>query len=111
MWKQINKKLRSQSGESLAEVLIAMLIIAISTMMMVVMFNTAGSIDIATRNRDETFYEELTHAETHTTADGETAENGKVIIKDMDGSTTDQEIDVTVYGGKGLASYESGGGE
>ena len=106
MWKQIHKKMRSKSGETLAEVLVAMLIIAISTMLLVVMTNTAGSIDISTRKRDKVFYEELTRAETHTVAAGETAENGKIIIKDADGTGSDQEIDVTVYGGRGLISYE-----
>ena len=116
MWKRIHKKLSSRSGETLAEVLIALLIIALSTMLLVVMINTAGSIDIRIRGRDKTFYEDLTRAETHTSAEGETEETGKVIITDADGKSTDQEITVKVYGGNGLISYEvekaspSGGG-
>ena len=100
MWKQIHRKLRSRSGETLAEVLIALLIISLSSMLLVVMISTAGRIDMATRARDKMFYEELNLAETHT---GGTETTGTIKIS---GGSTDQYIEVTVYGGNGLTSYE-----
>ena len=104
MEKRLQEKLRSRSGETLAEVLIALLIIALSTMLLVVMINTAGSIDIATRGRDKTFYDALASAETH---DGD-GEHGK--IKIAEGVNTLDTIDVTVYGGNGLTAYGKAGG-
>ena len=101
MKNQIFKKLRSHSGETLAEVLVALLIIALSSMLLLVMINTASSMDIATRNRDKTFYEDLTRAETQPE---ENAESGTIIITDE--NDLEQTIDVKVYGGQGLASYE-----
>ena len=115
MWKRIHKKLNSHSGETLAEVLIALLIIALSTMLLVSMISTASSIDIAARNRDKIFYKDLTHAETHTTEEGTEAEKGTINII-SDEVELNKEIDVTFYGGNGLTSYEkapsneSGGG-
>ena len=104
MRKQIRNKLRSRSGETLAEVLVALLIIALSSMLLVVMYNTAASIDMRTRQRDRTFYEELQHAETHY-VQGAAAEEGVVSITVSDESSP-KHIDVTVHGGSGLTSYK-----
>ena len=101
MWKQIQKKLRSRSGETLVEVLIALMIIALSSMLLVVMITTAASIDMSTRSRDETFYEDLTRAETRPADDA--AGSGQIQIE-IAGSTP-APLDVTVYGGNRLASY------
>ena len=103
MWKRIQKRLSAQSGETLAEVLVALLIIALSSMLLVVMINTAARIDLRTRQRDKTFYEDLTHAETHY-VEGTEAETGKVRISIS--ATDSRLIDVTVHGGNGLTSYK-----
>ena len=109
MRKLIHKKIRSRSGETMAEVLVALLIIALSSMLLVSMISTAASIDARTRERDKTFYEDLSRAETRTAAGG-AAGTGEVIIT---GGSASQTIHVTIYGGNGLTSYErtpSGGG-
>ena len=113
MWKQIHKKLRSRAGETLAEVLVALLIIALSSMLLVVMYNVATSIDLATRARDKIFYEDLSRAETHSSAPGGAeAGSSKIQITDVTGvaDLTEgkllKEFDVTTYGGNGLTSYE-----
>ena len=96
----IRRKLQSRSGETLAEVLIAMLIVALASMLLVVMITTSGSIDITARNRDTRFYEGLSNAELHEDSTG----NGKIVIK-KDGVDI-ADFDVTLYGGSGLTSYE-----
>ena len=108
MQKKNHGKLRSQSGETLAEVLVALLIIALSGMLLAVMLSTAASMDIATRSRDKRFYEDLTRAETRSAAEGEAAGGGTIVISEITdgGSVTLQEIEVTTYGGNGLTSYE-----
>ena len=93
MGKQIHKKIRSRSGESLAEVLVAMLIISLSTMLLAVMIITAGSIDMAARRRDDTFYGDLTRAETRPAEDAET---GETITVTINGSEFDP-IPVKIY--------------
>ena len=100
MWKRIHKKLRARSGETLAEVLVALLIIALSSALLLVMINTAASIDLKTRARDKTFYEDLTGAETHTG----TAGSGEIAITVEDDSSFLLKIPVTTYGGNGMTS-------
>ena len=108
MRKRIYNKLSSRSGETLAEVLVALLIIALSSMLLVVMMGTASGIDRQTRQREETFYKDLSNAETHTAEDG-TPATGEIRIKTPDDET--QTIQVTVYGGSGLTSYEKKAGD
>ena len=97
------RKLKSRAGESLAEVLVAMLIVAFATMLLVVMISASASMDAAARKADKTFYEDLSGAETHTRA-GEDAVSGTVIIKN--GAGLYQKVDVETFGGSGLTSYK-----
>lgn len=101
---RIHRKLRERSGETLVEVLIALLIIALSSFLLAVMVSTAGNIDMTTRNRDREFYEELTHADTRTVEEGGAPKDGNVVIA-VDGEADPIEVEVNVYGGVGLASY------
>ena len=100
MCKQIHKKLRARSGETLAEVLIALLIIALSSMLLVVMINTAGSINLTTRRIDEKFYEDLTSAEIR---GGTPYDTGSIVITTETGS--EQRVGIDLYGGDRMASY------
>ena len=103
MMKKIRSKLRARSGESLAEVLVALLIIALSSMLLAAMVQTAGGINISVRERDAAFYEELSDAEAHT---GETAQ-GKVKISGQGlGPGGSISVTVSTYGGDGLTSYQ-----
>ena len=110
MRKRTLEKLRSRSGETLAEVLVALLIIALSSMLLVVMYNTAASIDLRTRARDKVFYADLTRAETRPGSDAPDAgATGSTIkIVDVTGGTDSllQTFPVTTYGGNGLVSYQ-----
>ena len=95
----MRRKLKSTAGESLAEVLVAMLIVALATMLLVVMINASASMDAAARRYDEKFYEDLSNAETH----GGAGADGTVIIKNDAGLQKD--VAVETFGGSGLTSY------
>lgn len=109
MPKRLKNKLRSHRGESLAEVLVAMLIIALSVMLLAVMVTTAGSINMQTRLRDEQFYKELSAAETFGDYNGERATTEKtVLIKQTDTTVLSPltvEQKVTLHGSDRLLSY------
>lgn len=101
MRQKLSKKIRSRSGETLAEVLVALLIIVLAVALMIVMINTAASIDINARERDKGFYENLTAAETYTGP----STGGNVIIK-IDGEAADHTVVVDVYGSGRLNAYK-----
>ena len=48
-------KLRSRSGESFAEVLVAILVIAMAALLMASMVSASGGIDMNTRRQDKDF--------------------------------------------------------
>lgn len=107
MPKAIQNKLRSRRGESLAEVLVAMLIIALSVLLLAVMVTTAGSINMQTRRRDEQFYKDLSAAETFGDYNGARAAAEKTVL--IAGTGTDYDIHVsqkvTLHGSDRLLSY------
>ena len=102
--KPILRKLRSHNGETLAEVLVALLIIVLAVMLLVSMVTTSGRIDIATRNHDEDFYDELSDAEKQETP----LSSGAQIVISGEG-IEDITIPVDLYGGDNLTSYAKGG--
>lgn len=110
MRRNIHKKLLSRSGETLAEVLVALLIIVLSGMMLAGMISAAAGINLASRSRDETFYKDLSLAEMQTEplSPPAGADSDVIIISDITGVEAQelQRIDVTAFGGSGLTSYE-----
>lgn len=54
---------RARRGETFVEVLIALLITALATLLLAAMVGVSGSIDIAARKKDEEFYAALTRVE------------------------------------------------
>lgn len=114
MPKPIQNKLRSRRGESLAEVLIAMLIIALSVLMLAAMVSAAGAINMRTRARDEQFYKELSAAETFGGYLGTQVVTGKRIhIQELDEDGHDKtdgikmDLKVEAHGGDALLSYSA----
>lgn len=61
--KKIKNRLCSSKGETLAEVLISLLIIGMSTMMLAGMINTAGQLSARTNERDTDFLNALNDIE------------------------------------------------
>ena len=102
------KKLRARSGETLAEVLVALLVIGMASLVLAVMVTTAGRMDSSVRQRDILFAEDLEKAEQKSEVRDDA---GHITVK-ADGGSNSVTVtyDVTFYGGHGLTSYEEKGG-
>lgn len=61
--RRLVKKIRSRKGETLAEILVSVLIVALSALLIASMFTAAGSINAAVKKLDENFYESVTQVE------------------------------------------------
>lgn len=64
----LKKKLRSSRGETLTEILAAILVCGFSIMLLVGMITTSMRINSSAREMDGVFYEALSDVETHTFA-------------------------------------------
>lgn len=101
--KDIKRKLRSQRGETLVEVLAAVLVAALSVSMLLGGVAVSGKINGKAQGTDQYFYETLTQAESRQTpvTDGITARPSVKVSENM----VTAEIPIQVYGDKGLYSY------
>lgn len=106
----MKKKLKEVRGETLVEVLVSILIGALSISMLFGAVMASGTMDKATREKDETFYKNLDKAEART-EDPDPTHNPpsglKVKVENTDSTITavTAEIPVTFYGGEGALSY------
>lgn len=62
----LKRKLRSRRGETLTEILAAILVCGFSIMLLVGMITTSMRINSSAREMDQTFYQALSQVETHT---------------------------------------------
>ena len=90
------RKLLSRRGETITEVLVSVLIVALSSAMLAMMISTAVGINTRMRAETDALYTELTAAETG--ADGTSA------VVSIDGT----EVNVRISGGEKLMAYEKG---
>lgn len=101
---------RARRGETLAEVLVAMLIVTLATLLLASMVTVSGSVNLSARQKDEKFYEALSKVEEMNSdavvknSSGD-AETYKVIISE-DGTSTEETVDVNVYTSEGLTIYK-----
>ena len=97
---------RAQRGETLVEVLIALLIVALSTLLLAAMVMTSGSVNIIARQKDEAFYEALRNVEamnpTGLTSTSQTVQ----IDPNPNGTGSPKTVTVNVYSSDGLAFYK-----
>lgn len=96
-------KLRSRSGESFAEVLVAILVIAMAALLMASMVTASGGIDINARNQDKDFYAAVTALET---VDGTVVTPTTAEVKVTETGGTQNSVNVNVYSKEGLIAYE-----
>ena len=103
---------RWRSGETFIEVLIALLIVTLATLLLASMSTVSGSINLKARQNDERFYEALSKVEAMDSdavvtdsALGD-AKTFTVTIKDKDVSSSDTNVDVYIYEKDGLAAYK-----
>lgn len=98
----MKKKLKEVRGETLIEVLAAILVGALSISMLFGAVMASGTMDKATREKDKTFYESLDKAEARTA--NPSLDGLKVTVKNTD-SGPEANVSVTFYGGEGALSY------
>ena len=102
--KRCKDKLGSRRGETLAEVLAALLVMGLSVMMMVGMVTAAVKINQDTRKMDRKFFEAVTGAETIR----KTSPDGKINIQEnIQEDAKSVDLEITYYGQEGhkLISY------
>ena len=56
-------RLKRRAGESFSEVLVALLIVALASMLLVSMYSASGAIDSNVKEQDEDFYADLSAVE------------------------------------------------
>lgn len=61
--RRLTAKIRSRKGETLIEILVSILIVALSALLVAAMFGAAGRINITIRDLDEQFYQSVTEVE------------------------------------------------
>ena len=103
----MRKKLRSRRGETLSETLVAVLIVALSTVILATMTAASARLDRSADQVTAQFYDELTAAEACNDDDG--APGSVRLSGALAGGNTD--VPVTFYGLEdGLTAYRRAGG-
>ena len=108
------KKLKSKTGETLAEILVAILIIALSAGLFATLYVAAMNINLSAREEDEKLFDSVGELEENIhgngNEDGKTS--GKVQYK-PEGSTESagSQIDVDFYTKDGMTVYKYAGGK
>lgn len=103
-------KLRSKRGETLAEILVSIVLLGLSISILSAMLITAYNLNKAAKEADDTYYSELSAAEGQGEADR--IGKGTVIIKEKD-SLNAVEVEIDLFGVEdenGLRSYAAGSG-
>ena len=105
MIRNIKDKIHSQSGETLVEVLVSLLISTIAIGLLFTSIMTAARINQANKEADAKFYKELQIAETLTSQEGYESEEIQITITFQ--TVENKTLDVTRYGGENgaFASY------
>lgn len=103
---------RAQRGETLAEVLVALLIIALSSMLLATMVTVSAQINITARQKDDTFYAALSEVEAlneetaEKEADGTSLATFKVLIEPTEPTESPDQVSVNVYTQENLTIYK-----
>lgn len=102
--KKLMNKLRARAGESFAEVLVALLIVALAALLLSGMYSASTTLDKAAFENDKKFYDAVTDLET----DGASAatETRDVSITEEGETTPEVTIPVTTYTEDGLSAYK-----
>ncbi len=110
-------KARSRKGETMAEVLVSLLVVTLAALLMATMVSTSGSINLAARKMDEKFYEALSkvesvHSETGVKEAGVLRTYKVLIEQNLPAPATPvvtDDADVYVYTSEDLTLYKEVG--
>lgn len=115
----IAEKLRSRRGESLVEILAAVLVCALSVLLLASASMAAGNMNHVSSDQDKTYYGALNHAEARDTATGSDTLTVSVDRGTSEAGYGPVYASVSLYGGEGVYSFAAvtsapvpgGGGE
>ena len=102
------RKLRSKSGETLAEVLVAILVVAVSASLFLGMVAVAARINRQAVKADARFYKAMSLLECFE-AEEDAVEQRSGSLR-VEGSVVSEELPVTVFYGDDMISYQLDGG-
>lgn len=102
------RKLKSRSGETLAEVLVAILVVAVSTSLFLGMVAVSARINRQAVKADARFYRAISRLECFE-AEEEAVEQRNGSLR-VEGSGVSEELPVTVFYGDDMVSYQLDGG-
>lgn len=102
------RKLKSRSGETLAEVLVAILVVAVSTSLFLGMVAVSARINRQAVKADARFYRAMSRLECFEAEEKAVEQrNGSLRVE---GSGVSEELPVTVFYGDDMVSYQLDGG-
>lgn len=102
------RKLKSRSGETLAEVLVAILVVAVSTSLFLGMVAVSARINRQAVKADARFYRAMSRLECFE-AEEEAVEQRNGSLR-VEGSGVSEELPVMVFYGDDMVSYQLDGG-
>lgn len=101
--KNFRRKLKSKRGETLIEILVSIMIVALSAGMFAAMYNASMQIDRTARQQDELFYEAVGALEEM--KDSEKTEKTQGQVQYHPATGDEQNVDVEVLTQDGLSVY------
>ncbi len=110
--RKLTNKLRSRAGESFAEVLVALLIVAMAALLLAGMYSASSALDKNAMESDKKLYEAVSKLETTDPAATETPSTITITEETTPGGgtgTTVPPIEVNVYTEDGLTAYQKKG--
>lgn len=103
------KKLKSKTGETLAEILVAILIIALSAGLFASLYVAAMNINLSAREEDEKLFDSVGKLEENIYSGGTGGEGGYIQYKPEDGTgSAGSDIPVDFYTKDGMTVYKEG---
>lgn len=97
------RKLNDNRGETLVEMLASILIAALAVALLFTCCMASVQMGSQAQAADERYYENLSAAEKQ---EVKLTENAEVIVANADDPTVTQPVDVSLYGGDGMYSYQ-----
>lgn len=95
----LQKKLRSTAGETIAEVLISLLIASVALMMLATMISSTVNLVMTSKDTIKKYYDDNTPLEMQSVEDGETVGTETVTLQAIEGVTypLKQEISIIIF--------------
>lgn len=103
----MKKKLKDRSGETLAEVLVGILIVASASSLFLSMASVSGTMNETAREWDERFYRTMSLLECWDAEEGVAKQGERTVTVSFqsEGEEAEESFEVDAYSGDGMISY------